>query len=288
MKFRIRYADKLVGLLIIFALVSLIFVIFMLGRTQRWFSVNHTYKTYAASALGLSQNMAVNCRGIPIGNVKSFDLTEDNRIEVIFTIQDEHKDRVREGSLVEISVSPIGFGSQFIFYPGLGGELEEGSLVPMRDSPEARSYIMRGLTYIPSHDDPVASIVDQARTVLSSLQSTLEGINVPPNTAAATALGQTIANIQQVTADLADGNTIDALEASLVSLSGILNDLERSTSYIPREMPQIVYLLSEARSALQTANDVLISIRNNPLIRGGVPQHAVIDSSGTNPRNIRF
>jgi phospholipid/cholesterol/gamma-HCH transport system substrate-binding protein len=53
-------------------------------------------------------------------------------------------------------------------------------------------------------------------------------------------------------------------------------------------MPQINQLLSEARNALQAADDVLVALRNNPLLRNGIPEHAEIDSSGNNPRNLAF
>ena len=303
MKFKIRYADQLVGFLVVIALVSLILVIFMIGKTQRWFSRDYTYETYAAGALGLNKNMPVTCRGIVIGNVKSFFLTDDNRVKVIFTIQDRFHDRAREGSIVEVLVSPIGLGGQFIFYPGTGGELEEGTLVPMRDSPEAKDYLQRGLAYIPPQEDPIADLLGKANEMLDGIQNMVDGLNVAPREKAETALGQIVANIEQLTGNLAadlanpsgvrsiingDAETLRALESSLVHLSGILNNVEKSTDYIPREMPQIISLLTEARIALQSANDVLISLKNNPLLRKGIPEHAEIDSSGTNPRRIQF
>ena len=299
MKFKIRYADKLVGVLVIAALVSIIFVVFLLGKTQRWFSKSYSYVTYAVTASGLSRNMPVSCRGIPIGNVKSFDLTDDNRIEVIFAIQGQFNDRAKIGSLIEVQVSPIGFGAQFIYYPGLGMGLQEGELVPMRDSPEGRAYIAQGLAYIPPTDDLIGSLVSQAVAVFDELQKTLDGLNVGSNEKAATALGQNIVNLQQLTATLAepdgvrkllnsDGELFDSLETSIVSLSGILRNLDRTTAYLPREMPQVISMIAEARSAIQSANDVLVGLSNNPLLKKGIPEHAEVDSSGTNPRNIRF
>ena len=296
MKFKIRYSEQIVGLLIVIALISLIFVIFMLGRTQHWFSRNYSYKTFAAGASGLSKNQAVTCRGIIIGNVKNFRLTEDNQVEVYFTINDEFYDRAREGSLVEVVVSPIGFGSQFIFYPGNGNPLEKDAIVPMRDSPEGRMYIASGLAHIPPHEDPIADLLEKVTEIL-------DGLNVQSGEIAANSLGQILVNIDQLTRNLAadmanpngvrsvingDSDTLRALEASLISLSGTLDSIDKAVVYIPREMPQIVYLLSEARTAIQSANDVLIAVKNNPLLRNGIPEHAEIDSSGTNPRNIRF
>jgi phospholipid/cholesterol/gamma-HCH transport system substrate-binding protein len=306
MKFKMRFADQMVGLFIIVALISLIFVVLMLGKAQRWFSVNYSYKTYASTASGLSQNMPVLLRGTTIGSVKSFQLTDDDQVEVIFTIQDRYKNRVREGSLVEIQVSPIGLGNQFFFHPGRGGELDQGSLVPMHNSAEGKDYLARGLGYIPPHEDSIAVLMANANGVLTTLQHTLDELNIAADTEAASSLGQTIgnirqitANINQITADLSnpngimkilsgEGDSINSLEASFVSLAGTLDHIEKATAYIPREMPQLLNLLSEARTALQAAEDVLIALRNNPILRHGIPEHAEIDSSGINPRDISF
>ena len=303
MKFKIRHSEQIVGALIVVALVSLVFVIFMLGRAQRWFSRDYSYKTYAEGASGLARNMAVTCRGIVIGNVKSFRLTADNRVEVFFIIHDEYNDRAKEGSLVEVVVSPIGFGNQFIFYPGNGKQLEEDTIIPMRDSPEAREYLARGMAYIPGQEDPIAALLAQANEMIDLIMEVVEGLAAKPNQNSTTALGQALVNLEQLTGNLAadmanpngirkilngDSDAMNALEATLVSLSGTMDSIDKALVYIPREMPQIINLLSEARTAVSTAEDVLIALRNNPLLRNGIPEHAEIDSSGTNPRNIRF
>jgi phospholipid/cholesterol/gamma-HCH transport system substrate-binding protein len=317
MKFRIRYADQLVGLLIIVALLSLILVVVFLGKAQRWFSKNYSFKTYAATASGLSQNMNVTFRGIPIGNVKSFHLLDNNQIEVIFTIQDEYRSRVKEGSLVEVVESPIGLGARFVFYSGLGNELEEGKMVPLVNSAEGRLLIGQGLTNIPPKDDKIADIMEKVPTLLGELQKTLEEVRVAAGGAPDTALGQTIvnlgqisSNIEQITSNLAadlsnpngirkilngDGDSVNALEASFVSLAGTLDHAEKSLDHVekslknlPQQMPEIFSLVANARTAMSAANDVLISLRNNPLLKNGIPEHAQIDSSGTNPRNISF
>jgi phospholipid/cholesterol/gamma-HCH transport system substrate-binding protein len=297
MKFKMRYADQIVGLFIIVALLSLIAVVFMLGRAQRWFAKNYSYKTYAESAAGLSRNMPVNYRGFAIGNVKSFDLTDDNRVEVIFTIQDKYNNRVREGSLVEMLVSPIGMGTQFNLYPGLGSkELDEFDLVPMRNSDLGKDYLARGIAYIPPHEDSIAVLMNLATTVMDDLHNTLEAVQMGLAGNEVSGLGAIINNIKNITSDLSspngimkilsgEGDSINSLEASLVSLAGTLDHIEKSTSSLPREVP---HLLAEARISLQAAQDVLIALRNNPLLRNGIPEHAEIDSSGTNPRNITF
>ena len=137
MKLTVRFADRIVGGFIILALAALIFVVFMLGSSQRWFSRDYQYKCYLTSAAGLSQNMPVQYKGFTIGHVKTIRLDDDDRVEVHFTIFDTYIDRAKQGSLVEVLVSPIGMGNQFMFYPGLGTELvPEGEMIPSVNSAE--------------------------------------------------------------------------------------------------------------------------------------------------------
>jgi phospholipid/cholesterol/gamma-HCH transport system substrate-binding protein len=312
MKFRIRYADRVVGFLVLIGLISLLTVIFLLGSKQRWFSRDFRYITYPASAAGLSVNMPVAIKGLPIGVVKSIELTGDDRVEVIFTIYNKYNDRVRQGSLIQILVSPIGLGNQFVFHPGLGNELlKENDLVPSATSQEGKDLIASGLGFIPSQSDSLAILINNVDELLRGLNKTVDEVNLALEGNQDSVLGRTLgdvektvailpdsmANLEKLTADISvltgeladpEGTVISSLESSLVSVSLILNNLEKTTDYLPREMPQIVSLISSLQATLRSADDVLVALSNNPLLRNGIPEHAEVDNSGTNPRNISF
>jgi phospholipid/cholesterol/gamma-HCH transport system substrate-binding protein len=321
MKFRIRFADQIVGVFIVVALASLVAVIFLLGSRQRWFSRDYVYKTYVSSASGLSENMPVLLKGMQVGNVKSIRLTEDDRVEVIFTIYDKYNNRVKEGSLIQILISPIGLGNQFVFHPGLGAkQLSENDTVPTSRSEEGQELIKRGLGFIPSENDTIAIMMDKANTILDDVITTIDELNLAITGSDASVLGRTLRNVEKTTSGLPSeiaeiekitrdisvitgelagpeglpsmldgtGTIIADLEKSIQSLSGILSDVKQSTAYLPRQMPQIFNLLTEVRTTLQTAEEVLIALRNNPLLRNGIPEHMETDTSGTNPRDIQF
>jgi phospholipid/cholesterol/gamma-HCH transport system substrate-binding protein len=327
-KFRIRFADQIVGFLIVVALISLVAIIFLLGSRQRWFARDYQYKTYAASASGLSENMPVLLKGIQIGAVKTFHLTGDDQVEVIFTIYDSYADRVKQGSLVQILISPIGLGNQFLFYPGLGSEaLEENSFIPAVGSAEGQELIARGQAFVPSQSDSIAKLMSRVDDMLASLNKTVNEVNLALAGDNTSVLGRTLgdvertvaalpeemAEIQQVTRDIGqivqdlnvlsqqlagsdgvlslldgEGTLVTGLESSIQSLSGILSNVEKTTAYLPREMPQVFSLLTEVRSAVEKAEEVLTALSNNPLLKGGVPKHIEADTSGTNLRGVRF
>ncbi|MCL2065952.1 MAG: MlaD family protein [Treponema sp.] len=326
MKFSIRFADQIVGALIILALAIVIFVVLMLGRSQRWFSRDYNYVTYFNSARGLSGNMAVQHRGFTIGHVKSITLTEEDRVEVTFTIFDIYNDRVREGSLVEVLVNPIGLGNEFMFYPGVGTEqMPEGSYIPSVNSSAGRRLLASGLAVRPERDDSINNLINVVGTLLSDLQEAVEGTDRTSlgrtlgsaETAAAglssrvddfgsvlnifiAELDPILVNLRDFTDKLSDpsGTVMSILDSdgpiytdlvdSLDSISGILGNLEKVSDFIPAQLPQIASLLSELNIALRTAEDVLIALTNNPLLRGGIPQRIETRPGGAGLRDLEF
>jgi phospholipid/cholesterol/gamma-HCH transport system substrate-binding protein len=322
LKFRIRYADQLVGLFIVVAILSIIILLFLLGSKQNWFAKNYAFKTYTSTASGLSKNMSVTYKGFTIGAVKNFKLTDDDRVEVIFTVLGKYKDQARQGSLVEIMISPIGLGNQFLFYPGLGSAmLKENELVPLASSEEGQALIAQGLGFAPGHDDSIAILMARVNLLLDEINRAIEGDEE-------TTLGRSLLSVEETLSSLPgvvgavdtsltpiledletiigafstelsnpngllrivseDSEVLSGLESSVTSLAENLSNLEKTTAYLPREMPQVSSLLSEAQTTLLTVQDVLVAVRNNPLLKNGVPDRVETESSGTNPRNIEF
>ncbi|MDR2185457.1 MAG: MlaD family protein [Treponema sp.] len=326
MKFKIRFADQIVGVFIILALLVLIVSIFMLGRSKRWFVKDYQFRTYFDSANGLTVDMAVQYKGFTIGYVKSFRLSDDDSVEVFFSINKDYGNRVKLGSLVELDVSPIGLGNHFYFYSGLGSEeLEDGSFVPTVNSSQGRTYIQMGLAQVPPKNDSISNLIAQTTSIMNNLNGTLAEIRSAIMGTDATTLGRTLGgvetavdsingglqpvltDIKRITSDLEQftekldepGGIVSAafgpggdayvnLEASLKSVSGILRNLEKTTDYLPQEMPQIAGLVAELRKTLGSVEDVLTALLNNPLLKNGVPQRVQVESNGTSPRGIQF
>ncbi|MCL2600409.1 MAG: MlaD family protein [Treponema sp.] len=198
MKLMIRFADKIVGVSIILALGIILFVLFMLGSNQRWFSRDYVFLAYFDSAVGISPNMPVQHIGFTIGQVRSVRLTEDDRVEVRFIIFDTFIDRARVGSLIELVASPIpGFGAnQLLFFPGFGQELlSEWDVIPLVGSPDGERLVEMGLAAHQPGDDGIGAIVGSVASLLYILNEAMEGTE-------RTTLGRTLRNIEDATAEL--------------------------------------------------------------------------------------
>ena len=334
MKFKIRFADQIVGVFVVVSLVSLIAVLILLGSNQRWFARDVVYHTILPSAGGLSRNMAVQFKGFTIGSVRSFHLTDRDYVEVIFIIHEEHSDRVRHGSIVELLTSPVGLGSQFLFHSGRGAALEEGSFIPAAGSPQARELIRQGLAAEIHHDDSISILLNRVNSVIGnldealghgtdeteigmivgSLRITLTGVETLPQTIEDTiadlmtkleptletvnnVLGGLIVSITEILENINEPGgllsmVLDSeddiylhLVSSLGSISSILDNLDRT---VARELPQVSVLISELRMTLNTAEDVLTALTNNPLLRRGIPERVENQSGAANPRGVRF
>ncbi|GHT63442.1 hypothetical protein FACS1894110_01250 [Spirochaetia bacterium] len=337
MKFTIRLEEKIVGALIIFALGALVFVIFMLGSSQRWFSRDYKFVTYFDSATGLGKNMALQYKGFTIGRLKSFDLTQDDRVEVKFIIFDTYISRVTEGAMVDLEVSPVGLGNHFLFYPGLGLEpLAEGALIPSVNSYEGQALLTEGLGFIPKHDDSIGLIISRVNTVLENVNNVVVELEGAFAGTESTSLGRTLGGVQQMTRDIpadftrtadtitltldtiledlrpilanlrvlsedlanpdgavaaildANGPVYTDLVSALGAVSGTLQNLEKTTDFIPAQLPQVAAAIVELRTVLESADKVLVSLTNNPLLKNGIPARVETQPTGASLRDINF
>ncbi|MDR0730810.1 MAG: MCE family protein, partial [Treponema sp.] len=109
-----------------------------------------------------------------------------------------------------------------------------------------------------------------------------------------------IADLKTVTAELAnpdslalrildvDGPVYTNLERSLNSISKTLESLELTAEALPAQMSQVEAFIMNLRTALESAEDVIIALRNNPLLRNGIPEKVQDGAGGTSPRDISF
>ena len=323
MKFKVRFADQIVGVFIVISLLSVVAVVVLLGRSQRWFSKDLSFTTILPSANGLSKNMPVQYRGFAIGNIKNFHLTEDDDVEVNFTVFEEYSDRMRVGTIVEMQVSPIGLGNQFLLHSGRGEPLVEGAFVPVIGSAQARELMRQDLAVEPRYDDSISMLMNRANSILAqidealgpgsditeigiifrNLQRTLsevQNISVTVDdmlTDLEPSIVKIVENIDDITSQINDPDSLvykvlDTDEAvytnlanSLASLSSILDNLDKATVGM---FPNVAGLIMEVRTTIRTAEDVLVALTNNPLLRRGIPERVESQSGGTSPRDIKF
>lgn len=339
MKFRIKFADQIVGAFVIIALLLLVAMLLALGSQQRWFAKDFSYTSRFNSGTGLSAGMPILLKGFKIGRIDSITLNEKNLVDVTFEIYDTFRDKVTKHSILELSVSPIGLGNSLTLHPGFGDELlEEGAFVPSYDSPQAQILLEKGLVNRPPKDDSIARILSNVNPLLENLNTTvvqvnatLAGINGSDGRRVDSMMGEVETRVPEMLNELSSSvaaityilenlkGTSDALkdptglvptlldpkgslatllddndrlflhiENSLAQVAATLTALRASTETLSASMPRIGATIEQLRGTVDTANDVLEGVKNNPLIRGGVPSRTVPEAAPQSGRTTEF
>lgn len=371
MKFRIKYADQVVGVFVILAFVLLALILVAMGGRQRWFARDYKYLSQFPSSTGVSVGTPLLYKGFQIGRINKVRLTPNNNVDVVFIVYDTFIDRVRKNSILELVVSPIGLGNQLLFHPGKTTELlPEGSLVPSFDTPEGKWLVDEGLVDRPPKDDtitrlisninplveninatvvqldkaliqvngamsgkgtgPVAEAIQNAAdsvvkvkqlltqvnqtlgntsprldAILADVQTSVDSVKQLANSA--TVIGKNLEQTSESLKDptglipklldpkgslktfLDDGNVLfNRVDNSLAQVEKSLTNLENTTATLADQMPRIAATIDEARSAIVSAQDVMEGLKNNPLLRGGIPEKVAPQAAPTGLRTTDF
>jgi phospholipid/cholesterol/gamma-HCH transport system substrate-binding protein len=178
MKFRIRFAEQIVGFFVLIAILGIAAILAFMGINQRWFARNYAFTSTFASAEGLSTGMAIGFQGFEIGKITAISLNRDNTVGVRFNIEDTYYDRVKPDSILKLSSSPIGLGTSLKFLPGKNDlpPQPEGSRIPSYDSEEGRRLVTAGLVDIPKEADVIGSVIGQLNPLLAEARDTIAEI----------------------------------------------------------------------------------------------------------------
>lgn len=222
MKFKIKFADQIVGILTIGAFIALLLFILMIGSKQRWFARDYLFTTTFTSATGITNGMSLQYKGFPIGKIKHIALNSKDEVDATFIIFDIYYDRVKEGSLVELVINPIGLGNQFLFHPGNGKALiPEGSFIPRADTPEGKALVESGLATIRKKDDTITNLIAQVNPLLSNINESLSQLNGAfsgtgkgPLAETLTGVAKTVGNVSVIT-----GSVESSLDSLLADVS---------------------------------------------------------------------
>ena len=339
MKFRIKYADRIVGLFVLLAALALATGIILLGANQRWFSRDYRFTTRLNSAAGASPGTPIYLKGFQVGKIQRLRLNDQNQVDADFVIFDTYYPKVRENSILELVTSPIGLGTQLLFHPGKSAAvLKEGSFIPLADSPEGKDLIDQELVDIPPKDDTVTRLLADVSPLLENLNKTVVTVNrtltelnraiagqsttplaniVTQASDAMTkvddlagSIGAIADNLKATTAAIRDptglvpklldakgsiktllddkGALYASVTSSLTALQGTLKNVQDIAASLNAQMPSIAVTLEEGRTAIQQAQDVLEGLKNNPLLKGGIPQRAEQQSTYQSMREGQF
>ena len=335
MKFKIKYADQIVGSLSILAIAALIFIIFLIGSKQNWFVQKHPYYTIVTSASNVSEGMSIQYKGFAIGKIKNIALNDNDEVVVNFYILDDYIDRITEGSIIELSVSPIGLGSSMIFHPGVSTTIiENDSLIPERNSRLGMENIKNHKVMLSDQTDSITNIVNSAsdlvrdidrlvrqvseiisgrmdnspisktineiNTILSQISAFLSGDTSVPLASITDGINDAINQLHSI---LNDVNTLTnqlqdpqglipklleteeskgTLDSLFATLNQTMTDINNVSASLGNNMPQVTIILAQVQTLIKQVQDVVVSLKNNPLIKGNSTER--IEKTSATPK----
>jgi len=338
MKFRIRFADQVVGAFIIIAILLVAVLTILIGLNQRWFSKNYYFSSRFNSASGVAPGTDITFKGFSIGKIEGIALNKENTIDVRFYIYDTYIDKVTTNSILELTSSPIpGLGGGLVFYQGKGGiPAAKDSFVPSYESIEAQTLIAEDLVDMPLKDDTISRLLGNANRLMESINRTVNHLNLAIEGRGGGQIRDILSNangtIASLRASLNEGGDIDNIlgqvstlmydvqliaknvgqmseefkdpkglvpkllgegsistflsdndklykqvsgllvqvDGLLVTVNSAAKDVGSMTNSLSREIPKISSILADAKTALQSAQDVMQGLKNNPLLKGGI------------------
>ena len=266
MKFKIQYADQIVGIFTIFAVFCLSVLLIFMGINQRWFQKNYYFHTRFLSAERLSIGKPINLKGFEIGQIKKISLSDDNTVEVQFYIYEKYYEKIKPNSIIQHVISPIGLGSELVFHPGKysGDPLDENSFIPSYNLEEAQQLIKQDVVDIPQGDNTVTRIVNQIDPLMANINMIIESFNSLTNTIDSGLkgdiegpFGDTVENIASITSNIniIIAQTRKRINVLLDNFEGITGNVNTLTANIAEPDGLIPRMMGEDGSAAALFND---------------------------------
>jgi phospholipid/cholesterol/gamma-HCH transport system substrate-binding protein len=257
MKFRIRHADKIVGLFVIVAAAALLAGIALLGANQRLFSKSYHFITRFSSGAGAAPGTAILMKGFEVGKILRSKLNAANEVDAEFTIYDTYYPKARENSILELVTSPIGLGTQLLFHPGKGEALlKEGTFVPTTDSPEGLRLVEDGLVDIPPKDDTITRLLSTVNPLLENVNKAVITVNRTLTEVNRAFAGESTGAMGRIVSGAADavgrvdglvgnvnglvGGLADDVDGLLAKLGGLVGDVDVLVNEVKAQAGQLV------------------------------------------------
>ncbi|MDR2587979.1 MAG: MlaD family protein [Spirochaetales bacterium] len=128
-------------------------------------------------------------------------------------------------------------------------------------------------------------LLAEARPGLSAIVANVEGMSADSK-----GLVVRLLDPMGSLATLLDDNNrlFEQIEAILADAAASMDEVRSFSSILTTARPQILELLEEGRDAVRLSQDVLEGLRNNPLLRGGIPSRLEAPTSQQGYRDEAF
>ncbi|MDY7030726.1 MAG: MlaD family protein [Thermodesulfobacteriota bacterium] len=241
MYFRIKHFDKYAGVFLLISVIVIVAALVFVGRGQRWFEERHEFITVFEDAGGIETGATVVLAGIEIGTVKEMRLNNSNKVEILLSILDPYRDRIRVDSMARIS-GPI-IGSKVIEV-SVGSmskpSLDAGGVIQSKETKELTDVIT---------EIDLKSPIEKITETLDNIKSITDKFNRESDAMAI--------NLREATEKLND-----SLSVITGDVGGITHQLKGSFKKITRNIEETTEEIVKASKSLGRTFDNMESMTN--------------------------
>jgi phospholipid/cholesterol/gamma-HCH transport system substrate-binding protein len=143
---QLKWSQLRVGLTVLFASVTLAFLIFLMSGTGGWFTRKITLRSYFDNASGLRVGAPVRLAGVDIGNVTAVRIVRDKPmtpVEVTMKVNTKFSFDLRKDSVTVMSTAGI-LGETYVDVESSlakGPEAVDGDTLQARDQPDIQDVV---------------------------------------------------------------------------------------------------------------------------------------------------
>ncbi|OHD12050.1 MAG: hypothetical protein A2086_04170 [Spirochaetes bacterium GWD1_27_9] len=253
-------------------LMLIIFVGFMLF-SAKWFLFETTYTIYYTYGNDIKKGTLVTLNGLEIGQVKTIDIDDKNRLKVVISVAAKYVNKIREDSVAKI-VRPLLIGNKQInITPGspelpflpprsiIAGE-ESSELVDLVSGTSLEKFIKdigldlnSNISEDPSKKVTVRDLYNYALTSLITLNDLQKSFKVMSSN-----MGTLSGSMNKMNDSFATmqtfSNSLDKMSGGINNLTGSMTDLKQISSSII-ELKSTMGSLSQTFGTLNSSLDKL-------------------------------
>lgn len=288
MSFKFKHLEKIVGVFLTLVIITIIGVIMLIGKEQRWFEKHYEFTTKFSRGEGLSPGMQVQIKGIQVGEVTSVFLNKDNWIEVRFRVFEDYAERIRQDSVVRLRAPLIGSKALEII-PGDMDKpvLANGSYIWSADTEEGEK-ILKAKEKLEKTDEitRILQNVEKLTYNLSAQEGSLQKALTKMNKLFAMlsdekgSLNQTLKSIEYITKSIENregsiGKILndnyelyDNINDLLTSLNKVVDDFQKMSRTLAETSPELKAAIERSNATMDEAIGLIKTLKKNFFIRG--------------------
>ena len=283
MKLKLRQIDFWTGITSLCGFIILVILILVMGKTQNWFEKKYTYYTLLDSAQNVSIGMPITYKGFSIGKITHIQLTKQNHVKINFVIYENYLSLMTQNSILELSITPFGLGTNFNFYSGKSPILlKQNAFIPEKKSEFAQKIIQLNLVSLYPSTDVLNQILKSTESLLVKANELLTTLDLTLQASPSVPLGNILFQLEKNFTATDSENFLKALTYFTYNLKTISDVLETKSPELINnfsqdllEIQKIALSLQEMLPLLETAllntNEILRNLKSNPLLKNANP-----------------